>query len=227
MTSFNIMAGPRSILGLKKRESPSIKRKRFRAHEKNEIKLRNQLETMSLSLFGNPLASSLLTGDEPFTMDPTRWNRQALTSYSNDPATRMLGLSRLDFVESPNQFILSLDLPGLEKEQVNMRIQDDLLIVYGERASSKERDEGTSHISERSFGSFERRVRLPQSADQGKVEASMENGVLCVKIGMICFGSNYLSQNQEQGVDGKRGKGYSDSLKEDKLIFNSQPSLSH
>jgi HSP20 family molecular chaperone IbpA len=148
---------------------------------------------MSLSLFGNHLASSLLTGDEPFAMDPTRWNRQALSPFSNDPATRMLGLSRLDFVESPSQFIISLDLPGLEKDQVNMRIQEGILIVSGERASSKERDEGTSHISERSFGSFERRVRLPQSADQAKVEASMENGVLCVKFGMICFGSNYLS----------------------------------
>jgi HSP20 family molecular chaperone IbpA len=148
---------------------------------------------MSISLFGNPLASSLLTGDEPFTMDPTRWDRHVMSHISNDQATRMFGLSRLDFVESPSQFTISLDLPGLQKDQVNMRIQDDLLIVSGERASSKERDEGTSHISERSFGSFERRVRLPQSADQGKVEASMENGVLCVKIGLICFGSNYLS----------------------------------
>jgi HSP20 family molecular chaperone IbpA len=134
---------------------------------------------MSLSLFENPLASPLITGDEPFTMDPTRWNRQALSPFSNNPAARMLGLSRLDFFESPSQFIISLDLPGLEKEQVNMRIQDELLIVSGERTSSKERDEGTTHICERSLGSFERRVRLPQRADQAKVKASMRMG-FCV-----------------------------------------------
>jgi HSP20 family molecular chaperone IbpA len=161
---------------------------------------------MSLSLFGNPLASSLLTGDEPFTMDPTHWNRQALYPFSNDPATRMLGLSRLDFVESPSQFIISLDLPGLQKDQVNMRIQDDLLIVCGERASSKDRDEGMSHISERSFGSFERRVRLPQSADQGKVEASMDNGVLCVKIGMICIDSKCIAKIKSKELKGSEGK---------------------
>jgi HSP20 family molecular chaperone IbpA len=160
---------------------------------------------MSLSLFGNPLASSLLTGDEPFTMDPTRWNRQALSPFSNEPSTNMNFLSRLDFVESPSQFIISLDIPGVQKDQVNMRIQDGLLIVSGERASSKEHNEGTSHISERGFGKFERRVRLPESADQGKVEASMENGVLCVKIGTICFDSNYFSQNQEQGIETEGG----------------------
>jgi HSP20 family molecular chaperone IbpA len=144
-------------------------------------------ETMSLSLFGNP--SSLLTANEPFAMDLARLNRQL---YPNDPANRMIGLSRLDFVEHPNQFIISLDLPGLQKNQVNMRIQDGILIVSGERASSKETDEGTTHISERSFGSFERRVRLPDSADESKVEGSMENGVLSVTIGMSFHSSLIL-----------------------------------
>jgi HSP20 family molecular chaperone IbpA len=109
---------------------------------------------MSLSL-----SLEILSPHRRRTLHHGPWNFQALAPFSNDPATRMLGLSRLDFVESTNEFTISLDLPGLEKDQVNMRIQDGILIVSGERASSKERDEGTSHISERSFGSFERRVR--------------------------------------------------------------------
>lgn len=115
-------------------------------------------------------------------MNPTHLNRQLM---ANDPSSRMLGLSPLDFIETPSQFTMSIDLPGLQKDKVNMRIQDGLLIVSGERESEKEMDEGTTHIRERKFGSFERRVRLPQSADLGKVEASMEHGVLCVKIGMF------------------------------------------
>ena len=60
-----------------------------------------------------------------------------------------------------------------------------MLIVSGEREDTRDYDspDFTSHISERSYGKFERRVRLPLNADQEKVEAGMENGVLRVKFG--------------------------------------------
>jgi HSP20 family molecular chaperone IbpA len=78
-----------------------------------------------------------------------------------EPATRILTLSHLIFINILSRLTIFLDLRGLEKDKVNMRIQDSPLIVSEEHASSDERDEGTTHISERSFGSFKRLVRFP------------------------------------------------------------------
>jgi HSP20 family protein len=83
----------------------------------------------------------------------------------------------LDVFESPSQHV---DLPGLQKDQVTIRIKDNILIISGER-----RCRGRNvPFSERVMGSFERRVRLPTIVDLSMVDASMVNGFLEVKIGM-------------------------------------------
>jgi HSP20 family molecular chaperone IbpA len=124
-------------------------------------------------ILGNPL--SLLTNDEPFAMDP----RCSLHPYA--AKSHMISL---DVFESPSQLCVCVDLPGLQKDQVNMRIKDNILIISGERPVNKEVKGETIHIAERVMGSFERRVRLPNSVDLNKVDASMVNGVLEVKIGL-------------------------------------------
>jgi HSP20 family protein len=124
-------------------------------------------------ILGNPL--SLLTNDEPFSMDPFR------SLVSSVSKTRMIAL---DVFESPSQLCICVDLPGLQKDQVTMRIKDNILIISGERPVKKLAVGETIHIAERVMGSFERRVRLPNSVDLNKVDASMANGVLEVKIGM-------------------------------------------
>jgi HSP20 family molecular chaperone IbpA len=94
----------------------------------------------------------------------------------------------LDVFESPSQLCICLDLPGLKKEQDNMRIKDNILIISGDREKGEDAVGEVMPISERVFGSFERRVRLPNSVDLSKVDAVMENGVLEIKIGIFpCF----------------------------------------
>jgi HSP20 family molecular chaperone IbpA len=138
---------------------------------------------MSLQTLGNPI--SLLAEEDPFALDPARWNRQFFSLVNPTLASSRLITSPLDLVEFTGHFLITLDLPGLQKDQVNMRIQDDLLIISGTRESSKETDELTTHISERVFGFFERRIRLPESADQSNVVAIMENGVLVVTVAKV------------------------------------------
>ena len=138
---------------------------------------------------------SLFTDDEPFSMDPARWALSELKKQSlggaSDIASDSRILSPLDLVECPDSFCLSLDLPGVDKKDVTMRVKDGLLIISGERkdvhkAHKEAADiEKTWHIIERSFGRFERRIRLPKSADQKTIDASMENGVLHVQIGKL------------------------------------------
>ncbi|KAL3894202.1 MAG: hypothetical protein SGCHY_005414 [Lobulomycetales sp.] len=90
----------------------------------------------------------------------------------------------MDVVEKPNSYSIKLDLPGLAKEHINISLKDQVLTVSGER-KSEQADESnengfTSHISERAYGRFERKIRMPETADlsEEKASASMENGVL-------------------------------------------------
>jgi HSP20 family molecular chaperone IbpA len=84
----------------------------------------------------------------------------------------------LDLLETPTHFLLTLDLPGFQKDEVNMRVQDGLLVICGTRQEG----EGENTYAERGFGSFFRQIRLPGS-DMGGISAWLENGVLEVKVG--------------------------------------------
>ena len=75
------------------------------------------------------------------------------------------------------------ELPGLEREQVEVTVENGVLTLRGEKKQEKEEgEEGKWHIWERSYGSFERSFGLPRGIDEAKVEAQFENGVLKVTV---------------------------------------------
>lgn len=78
--------------------------------------------------------------------------------------------------------MLRADLPGLDRDDVEIEVKDGVLTVSGERKAEHE-DKGEGyHRVERSFGRFSRSLGLPQGVDAGQVEASFERGVLEVKV---------------------------------------------
>ena len=88
------------------------------------------------------------------------------------------GFGRMDVVESDKEYDIMLDLPGMKKEELKTTIENNRLVVEGERKSEKKMDNKKCHISERSFGSFHREVALPENVDTEKVNAVYENGEL-------------------------------------------------
>jgi HSP20 family protein len=86
----------------------------------------------------------------------------------------------LDVRESEDRFEVTLDLPGLAPGDVNVTFEDGMLSINGKREFSKEDSGDTWHRVERSFGTFARSIRLPQTADTEKIEASFDKGVLTV-----------------------------------------------
>ncbi len=92
-------------------------------------------------------------------------------------------LPRLDFAELPDAFVVRIDLPGVQKSDVRVRVADGNLHVEGEvPASSAERGDVQVHRSERPAGRFERVVPLPRQADADSVTAAMFDGVLTLRI---------------------------------------------
>lgn len=74
------------------------------------------------------------------------------------------GTAPLDVIEGAKEVTITCDLPGIRKEDINLTVKDNVLSVSGERSTTTEKDSADhkTHISERTFGSFERRVRLPK-----------------------------------------------------------------
>ena len=83
-----------------------------------------------------------------------------------------------DVTVGEGDLVLTMDLPGLTADDLDIELFDGTLIVRGER-KRPEVQEGTSFANtERAFGRFERRIRVPDGVDPDSIAASMENGVL-------------------------------------------------
>jgi HSP20 family protein len=91
----------------------------------------------------------------------------------------------MDVSETDNEIVISAEMPGLQQDDVQITVDDDVLTIRGEKRV--ERQEGGDkdknyHVSERSYGVFVRMLQLPAGIDPSKVEATMSNGVLRIRI---------------------------------------------
>ena len=88
----------------------------------------------------------------------------------------------IDLSETPDAYTLKADLPGMNSEDVNVEVHDDIITISGERKEERSSEEENVHVTEVSYGKFMRSVRLPISVDPDKVKAKFENGVLKVSL---------------------------------------------
>ena len=104
----------------------------------------------------------------------------------NAPVTPRTALRRwlpaTDVVEREDAYVLRSDLPGLAQEDVKIEVEDGVLTISGERKSESETTEGSYRRVERAFGSFSRRLTLPQGVDADSISASFDKGVLEISI---------------------------------------------
>jgi len=103
-----------------------------------------------------------------------------LAHWQRDEATRFM--PKAGIVEREREFTLSLDLPGFKKDELEVELKDDQLIVRGERRTSEKHGEGGYLREERAFGAFERRFVLPQSVASNKIAVTYKDGVLQVML---------------------------------------------
>jgi HSP20 family protein len=86
----------------------------------------------------------------------------------------------LDVRESTDAIVIETELPGVDEKDVTVSLANGVLTIKGEKKQEKEDKGENYHVTERSFGSFERSIRLPETIDEGKVEAKFDKGVLKV-----------------------------------------------
>ena len=91
-------------------------------------------------------------------------------------------MPRTDVVEKDHTLIITADLPGVKKEDVQVELQDGALVIRGETHVNEQIKDEEYVRMERSHGSFYRRLPLPFEAKLEQVQASLSNGVLEIRI---------------------------------------------
>jgi len=88
----------------------------------------------------------------------------------------------VDIEENDNAYIVTMELPGLAKNDVKISFRDEVLTISGEKKYEKKEDEKNYHRYERSFGKFERSFRVHSDILVDKIDAGFKDGVLTVNL---------------------------------------------
>jgi len=118
----------------------------------------------------NPTAAMLSSWFDRMLGDLSTESDQELTSRLQP---------RMDISEEEGHYYISMDVPGLTKSDISIKVENGAVKIEGER---KEEKKGKYHHSERAYGKFLRSFSLPDDVDSAKIEAKAENGVLELKL---------------------------------------------
>jgi HSP20 family protein len=88
----------------------------------------------------------------------------------------------LEMYERDGKLVVTADLPGLKKEDVNVEVDQDAITIQGQRRHEEASQERGYYRSERSYGSFYRMVPLPEGADPSTASATFRDGVLEISL---------------------------------------------
>ena len=88
----------------------------------------------------------------------------------------------VDIAENDDQYVITVELAGASKDDVNVEVHDGTLTIRGEKRDEREEKNEKRRYIERSFGSFARSFTLPNNADGDQVAARFQDGVLTVEI---------------------------------------------
>ena len=98
-----------------------------------------------------------------------------------------MGRRIADWISPPSEagsngdgYTITVELPGVALEDVELHADDGVLTVKGEKRSNREENEGDWYFSERYYGAFSRSFRLPADADAAGIAASLKDGVLTI-----------------------------------------------
>lgn len=88
----------------------------------------------------------------------------------------------VDIEEDNDKYHVTMELPGLNKDDVNISYEDGVLVVRGEKKEEKEDKDRNYHCYERRYGKFERAFRIHSDVEKDKIDAAFKNGVLSIEL---------------------------------------------
>lgn len=92
------------------------------------------------------------------------------------------GVLACEVFDDDDRVVVRLEAPGMEKDDFDLQVVGDRLLVRGEKQMARERSEGGYYISECAYGSFERAITLPDEVESAKASANYKRGILRVEL---------------------------------------------
>ena len=89
---------------------------------------------------------------------------------------------QIELFERENQLVIRADLPGLKKDDVQIELRDDSVVIRGERQEERQEEREGFYTTERTYGRFYREIPLPEGADTDEATATFRDGVLEITI---------------------------------------------
>lgn len=123
--------------------------------------------------------------------DMDRWFDEAFRSFGMPGLEggtfgdmKMPGLfsPKLDIAGDANCYEISLDVPGMNESDLSLEVRDDVLTIKGQKEERSENKDKHYYRVERSYGSFQRTLALPDDANADEIRANLEKGVLKLEI---------------------------------------------
>lgn len=121
-------------------------------------------------------ASNALTRFTPNASETDDGNRQL------EAASLRWGLLAAEVREDEEEIVVRLEVPGMEKDQFDISLYDDVLVVRGEKHIQREESKGRYQIMERAYGRFERAIPLNAEVDVERAKAKYKRGVLTIRL---------------------------------------------
>jgi HSP20 family protein len=155
---------------------------------------KNESESSSQSRSVQPYPQSFFSGGSPFSLmrrmmgDMDRlfgaFGGPAIMPTFDEQFERSFWSPQIDVSERGNELVVHADLPGLRQDDLRISVDQGVLTISGQRTQERpqEQQQGGIRYRERSFGSFQRSIALPQGTDTDQIRASFENGVLEVTV---------------------------------------------
>ena len=115
---------------------------------------------------------------------PTSFNA-LVDQFFNDTVSRTGGSTfypKTDVAETEKAFEIQLAVPGMNKEDFKLELNEKYLTISGERKFNEEKKDRSFHTIETYYGSFSRSFKLPENVDASKINANYNNGILEVTL---------------------------------------------
>ncbi|MDQ6675200.1 MAG: Hsp20/alpha crystallin family protein [Chloroflexota bacterium] len=110
------------------------------------------------------------------------WSGPLLRPFRGVTPAAVTWAPRMDVYEKDNAIVIKAELPGLKKEDVDVEVEDEDLVIRGETKAESEVKEEHYYRSERSVGRFYRRMPLPAGVTSEQIQATLKDGVLEVRV---------------------------------------------
>ena len=88
----------------------------------------------------------------------------------------------IDVIESENDYEVKAEIPGMEKDDIKVSFEDNMVTLTGEKKRESEENDRNYRRIERSYGKFERSFRLPNGINVDEIKANYKNGVLSISM---------------------------------------------